>query len=1206
MEEIHNSLSLQQIAFLNTPIKYLNLSNRVTNFFNSQGFENFGDILPLYDHIILAMPNIGRNSRREMTLKLRQQDLYFGFQSMDEVSLSYYKDNDIEKYEQIMHLISKETGIIFINNNYTLNPKQIAFLNIPYYEFKLSARLKNFFEVNNFNKFSDIFSFQISYLKTLSNVGKKSISELENILMKYGLHFGFVAQNEYRLDYYEMNEPSVYQEILEFIENITFTSFENFDFNELDFNTRDIVIFKTRILGKKTLEDLGKEFGVHRERIRQLEATIFKRIFNYLGQDNVIKYQKQFTCFFNKTEKLIKKSDLILNIKIYKGIEKFNQFEKLVTKLSEYVTKKYPKIPSILHELVNEEIVFYPSFTEQNLAEKNQNQKIIDLSYNQIQKLVKEEFKKIKEFTLTDESKIKLFVEEKVRKVGRPDLLSCISDLVKPLINNDKIINLKAFMIKQDKTLSKKEIYKILIDDPIIFNGIVDNDVNKFRYITRLVDELENCYEFEYAKYGFDKIFGIVDHENRNIISDKLYKFMSKDKSVQYSSSALLKNVEEIIESHKINLLRPKNDLNEYQVSWILKKDYRLNNSLFSLGRGIWSIENNQKREEIKYVISEILEKENRPLNIKDLIVKIEKIRQLRTSTTFFIQNYIITHCDNLSLIVENGENKAILNSWIKENKYTFFIARERDKFDDLKKIIVKFIKVHGHCNISSTYTLEDGRVVGRKIYHLRKQYFENELDEKTIEIIESIDGWNWEGTKKLKSIDDIKNLLINFYNEFGHHRIPTDYKIENEYNLYNGYLRIRKAYHAGLIDNKIIRELEILNGWSWEIKKQIKFPQDTSYIKRPSSKLNYNLLSEKVNNFIKENGHCNMTSKHKDQNGFGLGMAIYSLRRKYDDGILDKEVIEIFNNIEGWAWKIKRRYQSGFVSTSNGLKERINNFISKNGHSNISSHQRDKDGYSLGAAIYNLRKQFANNNLDQDRINVFNTIEGWDWNAQYQSKTKMDFFDQINFIKRYQLEFGNLKPKLDEEIYGVKLGRFISRFRERYHKGVLDTKFILELESIEGWEWASRNQSGNYKLGNSNDVFNLLDQYYIEHGNFNFPVSYKVNEIKLGEILYNIRRRYQKDIQSIDPDLIKSLESYSCWSWNHHKKTIFRYDIKDIILEIDNYRKSFGDIQIHRNYEINDIKLGQFLDRCKRQYNAGELKEEIIKSLNDIEGWNW
>ena len=75
---------------------------------------------------------------------------------------------------------------------------------------------------------------------------------------------------------------------------------------------------------------------------------------------------------------------------------------------------------------------------------------------------------------------------------------------------------------------------------------------------------------------------------------------MSKDKSVQYSNSALLKNVVEIIESYKINLLRSKNDLNEYQVSWILKKDYRLNNNIFSLGRGIWSLENNQKREIIK------------------------------------------------------------------------------------------------------------------------------------------------------------------------------------------------------------------------------------------------------------------------------------------------------------------------------------------------------------------------------------------------------------------------------------------------------------------------------------------------------------------------------------------------------------------------------------------------------------------------------
>ncbi len=46
-----------------------------------------------------------------------------------------------------------------------------------------------------------------------------------------------------------------------------------------------------------------------------------------------------------------------------------------------------------------------------------------------------------------------------------------------------------------------------------------------------------------------------------------------------------------------------------------------------------------------------------------------------------------------------------------------------------------------------------------------------------------------------------------------------------------------------------------------------------------------------------------------------------------------------------------------------------------------------------------------------------------------------------------------------------------------------------------------------------------------------------------------------------MDPDLTIRFESYSCWSWNHHKKSIFKYNIEDIILEIENYQKTFGNI---------------------------------------------
>ena len=53
-------------------------------------------------------------------------------------------------------------------------------------------------------------------------------------------------------------------------------------------------------------------------------------------------------------------------------------------------------------------------------------------------------------------------------------------------------------------------------------------------------------------------------------------------------------------------------------------------------------------------------------------------------------------------VIVENGENKVILNSWLKNNNYTLYKPRLTNNFDDLKTIVEDFIKINGHCNMSS------------------------------------------------------------------------------------------------------------------------------------------------------------------------------------------------------------------------------------------------------------------------------------------------------------------------------------------------------------------------------------------------------------------------------------------------------------------------------------------------------------------------
>ena len=49
---------------------------------------------------------------------------------------------------------------------------------------------------------------------------------------------------------------------------------------------KDLIIFDQRLVADepRTLQDLGEEFGVSRERVRQLEARITGRLRTFLGQ----------------------------------------------------------------------------------------------------------------------------------------------------------------------------------------------------------------------------------------------------------------------------------------------------------------------------------------------------------------------------------------------------------------------------------------------------------------------------------------------------------------------------------------------------------------------------------------------------------------------------------------------------------------------------------------------------------------------------------------------------------------------------------------------------------------------------------------------------------------------------------------------------------------------------------------------------------
>lgn len=159
--------------------------------------------------------------------------------------------------------------------NFTTRPTAVESINVSIFvvpisardfllsELPLSVRLEKVLRRQGYNKLSDINGVEINNLFYAENCGKKSINELQELIRR-------ASAGEFTpMDVADL--PTVLNQIAASIDS------------GLDkFLPRNRKIFEERIGGKiigpRTLEDIAQEFGVTRERVRQITKKSFQTI----------------------------------------------------------------------------------------------------------------------------------------------------------------------------------------------------------------------------------------------------------------------------------------------------------------------------------------------------------------------------------------------------------------------------------------------------------------------------------------------------------------------------------------------------------------------------------------------------------------------------------------------------------------------------------------------------------------------------------------------------------------------------------------------------------------------------------------------------------------------------------------------------------------------------------------------------------------
>ena len=513
-----------------TKIEKINFTVRTHNALKDAGYKIIAELVEIENSKdLLKIPNFGQKSLKEVEEYLKISGLNFGMnlidienyfgKSISELngyleSLNFKDHREIlsnfknEKFDVAQ--IKEDPKIIYLSDN---DPREkLLFIKLSEQEF--SVRAKNYFSNNEIIYVGDLIQLSKKEVLRSNNMGAQTIEEIETFLKEINLTLDMnidewspMYVNQCIEKYTYMDDPfnSFWEVALSENDIHDFSVLENKIISDLEkfyekLNEREKVVFKNR-LGYQddilTLEELGNLFGVTRERIRQIESKIYKKIpFCRSVNDQklklfLLKYQYiGFAKIFPKLNGLFSNSDLKLSA------------DQSLSLTNRSVINNY-LIPFIEHYLDQGKIIFHtPEQTALNIFQ----------NYSKIQSTFKD-----LTFPITKEN-FSYIVADTLR-LEEESVSNSLSYLVKLEIiffdENHKIYPIK--ITKRDEILAILNQYPQGIDNSNLFN-MINSSPSK--------NVVEN-YHASFATGALDQ-------------SDYIFCGKSKIKAVQFGNFGLI------------------------------------------------------------------------------------------------------------------------------------------------------------------------------------------------------------------------------------------------------------------------------------------------------------------------------------------------------------------------------------------------------------------------------------------------------------------------------------------------------------------------------------------------------------------------------------------------------------------------------------------------------------------------------------------
>ena len=208
------------------------------------------------------------------------------------------------------------------------------------------------------------------------------------------------------------------------------------------------------------------------------------------------------------------------------------------------------------------------------------------------------------------------------------------------------------------------------------------------------------------------------------------------------------------------------------------------------------------------------------------------------------------------------------------------------DKYQEMVEKYKEFVQSNNR--LPNKRAVGEERSLGQWIIHQRGYHKREKLDTETVKLLESLPMWSW-----APDADQFEKTIV-WYRQYvaENGRLPRQSQEDSEVKQLTTWIGdLRKKYKKGTLPDDLKARLETLPIWSWDVIDD-----------------SYNRTAELYKKFISEHDRQPSKKCTTDIVERKLGTWVGTLRKKYNKGNLDEEIIKMCEALPDWKWKVPRK----------------------------------------------------------------------------------------------------------------------------------------------------------------------------------------------------------------------------------------------------------------------------------------------------------